>query len=220
MNLRHLEWLTGEPVPDPEVILYEILPYSPAQADRIIRHLCALAAFDLGQTSDDPARAERVRQSFRLVVDAARARQAQLELDMLQSPRVAIPTQMPWWADLARELRAFPNASYDDQVELDLAVPRLDPGAAWARFHGYRSRDRAPDRQAPALSASRVRANGLNVTWEGLPAGRRRAFPTSIFHWTSAAIGACMQATPGRPPGLVSVQGHGSANGPQHRRRA
>jgi predicted phage terminase large subunit-like protein len=39
------------------------------------------------------------------------------QLDMLQSPRVAVPTQMPWWADLARELRAFPNASYDDQVD-------------------------------------------------------------------------------------------------------
>jgi phage terminase large subunit-like protein len=39
------------------------------------------------------------------------------QLDMLQSPQVAIPTQMPWWEDLARELRAFPNASYDDQVD-------------------------------------------------------------------------------------------------------
>ena len=114
------------------------------------------------------------------------------QLDMLQSPRVAIPTQMPWWEDLARELRAFPNASYDDQVDFDLAVPRLDPGAAWARLHGYRSRDRAPDRQAPTLSASRGRAHRSTGASTGLACRPRRAFPTSIFHWTSAAIGACM----------------------------
>jgi predicted phage terminase large subunit-like protein len=39
------------------------------------------------------------------------------QLDMLQSPQVAIPTQVPWWNDLARELRAFPNVRYDDQVD-------------------------------------------------------------------------------------------------------
>ena len=39
------------------------------------------------------------------------------QLDMLQSRQVAIPTQTSWWDDLARELRAFPNASYDDQVD-------------------------------------------------------------------------------------------------------
>jgi hypothetical protein len=33
MTLSHLEWLIEEAVPDPEVILYEILPYSPARAD-------------------------------------------------------------------------------------------------------------------------------------------------------------------------------------------
>jgi predicted phage terminase large subunit-like protein len=39
------------------------------------------------------------------------------QLDMLQSPQVAIPDQMPWWEDLARELRGFPNMRYDDQVD-------------------------------------------------------------------------------------------------------
>jgi predicted phage terminase large subunit-like protein len=39
------------------------------------------------------------------------------QLDMLQSPQVAIPDQMPWWDDLARELRGFPNMRYDDQVD-------------------------------------------------------------------------------------------------------
>ena len=39
------------------------------------------------------------------------------QLDMLQSPQIAIPTQTPWWDDLVRELRAFPNVRYDDQVD-------------------------------------------------------------------------------------------------------
>jgi predicted phage terminase large subunit-like protein len=39
------------------------------------------------------------------------------QLDLLQSPQVAIPTEVPWWNDLARELRAFPNVRYDDQVD-------------------------------------------------------------------------------------------------------
>ena len=39
------------------------------------------------------------------------------QLDMLQSPQVAIPTEVPWWNDLARELRGFPNMRYDDQVD-------------------------------------------------------------------------------------------------------
>jgi predicted phage terminase large subunit-like protein len=39
------------------------------------------------------------------------------QLDMLQSPQVAIPTEVPWWNDLARELRGFPNVRYDDQVD-------------------------------------------------------------------------------------------------------
>ncbi len=35
----------------------------------------------------------------------------------MQSPQVAIPTEVPWWNNLARELRAFPNVRYDDQVD-------------------------------------------------------------------------------------------------------
>lgn len=100
MYLRHLEWLIEEPLPNPEVTLYEILPYSREQADRIIQHLCALGGFDIGQTSDDPACAERVRQAFRLIVDAAGARQAQLDLDKLQRDLVE-----PSWRDRLRDLR-------------------------------------------------------------------------------------------------------------------
>jgi hypothetical protein len=43
MNARHLEWLIGEPVPDPEMVVYEVFPYSPADANRVIEHLFALA---------------------------------------------------------------------------------------------------------------------------------------------------------------------------------
>jgi hypothetical protein len=39
MGLRHLEWLIGEPVPDAGMVVYEVLPYGPAQADRVIEQL-------------------------------------------------------------------------------------------------------------------------------------------------------------------------------------
>jgi hypothetical protein len=73
MGLRHLEWLTGEPVADPEVVVYEVLPYVPAQAERIIEHLCALAGLEVGRADDDTASAERVRQAFGHIIDGARA---------------------------------------------------------------------------------------------------------------------------------------------------
>jgi hypothetical protein len=68
MNLRHVAWLIGERVPNPEMVVYEALPYLPAQADRIIRHLCMLAGLDVGQAGDDPERAQRVAQAFGLIV--------------------------------------------------------------------------------------------------------------------------------------------------------
>jgi predicted phage terminase large subunit-like protein len=60
------------------------------------------------------------------------------QLDMLQSPQVAIPDQMPWWDDLARELRGFPNMRYDDQVD------SISQFLAWIqgrRGRGFMDRD-------------------------------------------------------------------------------
>jgi hypothetical protein len=100
MNLRHLEWLIGEPVQDPERVVYEVLPYAPVQAERIIEHLCVLAGLDGGQAEDDPERAERVRQAFGLIVDAARVRQEMLDLKQLERE-----IGRPPWRDLLKELR-------------------------------------------------------------------------------------------------------------------
>ena len=38
---------------------------------------------------------------------------------------VHLPDEAPWLADYLAELTVFPNGRHDDQVELDLAVPRL-----------------------------------------------------------------------------------------------
>jgi hypothetical protein len=67
------------------MVVYEILPYAPAQADRIIEQLCVLAGLEVGQAGEDPASAKRVRQAFGLIVDAARARRALLELHAIDS---------------------------------------------------------------------------------------------------------------------------------------
>jgi hypothetical protein len=64
LSTRHIEWLIGEPVPDPELMVYEVLPYAPAQANRIIEHLCRLAGLEVGRGGHDPERAERVRRAF------------------------------------------------------------------------------------------------------------------------------------------------------------
>lgn len=99
MSMRHVEWLIGEPVPDPEMVVYEVLPYAPTQADRIIEHLCALAGLHVGQAGD-PVRAKRVRQAFGLIVEAARARQALLELQAIESRLGRSP-----WRERLKELR-------------------------------------------------------------------------------------------------------------------
>jgi hypothetical protein len=100
VTLRHLDWLVGEPVPDPEIVVYEVLPYAPVQADRIMEQLCMLAGLDVGQAGDDPERAERLRQAFGLIVGAARARQALLDLQANES-RLGKPP----WRDLLKALR-------------------------------------------------------------------------------------------------------------------
>jgi hypothetical protein len=129
MNLRHLEWLIGEPVPDPELIVYEVLPYAPAQADRIIEHLCMLAKFQVGEAKDDSARAERVRQAFGLIVAAAGARRALLDLS-------AIETRLgkSAWRDVLKELRhdrrRFAAAIRDKSARIALHWALRDLGSA------------------------------------------------------------------------------------------
>jgi hypothetical protein len=100
MNLRHLQWFIDEPLPDPEVTLYQISPYSREDAARIIRHLCALAKIDLGQMGEDPASAERIRQALGHVVNAACARQALLDLNKIDRD-----IGEPPWRDRLRDLR-------------------------------------------------------------------------------------------------------------------
>jgi hypothetical protein len=92
LTLHHLEWLIGELVPDAEMVVYEVLPGAPVQRDRIIERRCGLAGLDVGQAADDPARAERVRQAFGFIIDAARARQGLLDLQAIES-RLGKP---PW----------------------------------------------------------------------------------------------------------------------------
>jgi hypothetical protein len=100
MDLPHIEWLIQEPVPDPEIVVYEVLPYAPAQAEPIVERLCGLAGLDVGQADQDPAGAERVRRAFGLIVEAARARRALLELHGIESG-----LGKPPWRDLLNELR-------------------------------------------------------------------------------------------------------------------
>jgi hypothetical protein len=92
MQQRPLEWLIGEPVPDLEMVVYAVLPYVAVDADRIIAQLCGLAGLDVSQADCNPVRAERVRQAFGLIVDGARARQALLEVQAIES-RLGKP---PW----------------------------------------------------------------------------------------------------------------------------
>ena len=63
MNLRHLEWLIGELVPDPEMVVYGVLPYTAVDADRVIEQLWVLAGLEVGQADEDLARAERALRS-------------------------------------------------------------------------------------------------------------------------------------------------------------
>jgi len=100
MPVRHLEWFIGESVLAPEVIVYEVLPYASAQADRIIEHLCLIAGLDARLAGDDPECAQRVLQAFGLIVDAARLRQEMLDLEQFERGMGRSP-----WRDLLQELR-------------------------------------------------------------------------------------------------------------------
>jgi hypothetical protein len=128
MKLRHLEWLIEERVANPKkAILYEILPYSPVQADVIIQHLCAFAKLDLEQANDDPARARRVRRAFGRIVDAARARQALLDLDKIERGVAKAP-----WRGRLRDLRhdrhQFATAIGDRDARIALRGALIDIG--------------------------------------------------------------------------------------------
>jgi hypothetical protein len=57
MGLRRLGWLRGQTVPDPDLVFYEVSPYSPAQADRVIEPLLVLAGLEVGR----PMKTWRVR---------------------------------------------------------------------------------------------------------------------------------------------------------------
>jgi hypothetical protein len=61
------------------MVLYEILPYQPAEADLIICRLFDLAGVSLALANEDP-RGCLVRQAFQIIVDAAMAWQAALDL--------------------------------------------------------------------------------------------------------------------------------------------
>jgi hypothetical protein len=76
------------------------LSSSDAQANRIIEQLCALAGLDIGQAGDKPERADRVRQAFQVIVDAAGARQALLDLNTIECTIGRSP-----WRHLLKELR-------------------------------------------------------------------------------------------------------------------
>jgi hypothetical protein len=136
MKLCHLEWLIGEPVPDPEMVVYEVLPYAPAQADRIIEHLCLIAGLDVGQAGDDPARAERLRQAFQVIVDAAGAREAMLDLQAIEGQ---IGTRL--WRDLLQELRhdrrRFAAAIRDKSARIALRWALGDLGLAARAGHRW-----------------------------------------------------------------------------------
>jgi hypothetical protein len=129
VNLPHLEWLIGEPVPDPEMVVYEVRPYAPVQADRIIDRLCALAGLDVAQARNDPERAERVRQAFGHIVDGACAREALLDLEEIERE-----IGRPPWRDLLKEVRRdrrrFAAAISDRSVRIALRWALRDLGLA------------------------------------------------------------------------------------------
>jgi hypothetical protein len=129
LSTRHIEWLIGEPVPDPELMVYEVLPYAPAQANRIIEHLCALAGLDVAQARNDPERAERVRQAFGLIVEAAGARQALLDLQANES-RLGKPRWRELLNQLRHDRRRFAAAISDKGARIALRWALRDLGLA------------------------------------------------------------------------------------------
>ena len=61
---------------DPAMIVYGVLPYTAVDADRVIEQLWVLAGLEVRQADEDLVGAERVRQTFGFIVEAARARHA------------------------------------------------------------------------------------------------------------------------------------------------
>ena len=190
MNLRHLEWLTGEPLPDQEMILYEILPYTRVQANEIIQHLCTLAGFDLGQTKDDPASAERIRQAFRLIVGAAHARQSQLDLDELERD-----VGRPSWRDRLQDLRddrhRFATAIGDKSTRCALRRALIDIGQASRAGHRWLHylRDH-PD----VLRRTIDRALAARILYDD--PGRRNWFDRVVF---AEGVGRAYKVVTGKP---------------------
>jgi hypothetical protein len=67
------------------MVAYQVRPYAPAEMERIIEQLCVLVGLDVGRAGDDPERAERMRQAFGYIVEAARARQALFDLHTIET---------------------------------------------------------------------------------------------------------------------------------------
>jgi hypothetical protein len=127
MDLCHLEWLIGERVPDLEMVVYEVLPYAPAQAERIVECLCVLAGLDVGQAGAE--RAARVRQAFGFIIDAARARQALLDLQAIESRLGKRPWRHPLKA-LRHDRGRFAAAVRDRSVRIAWRWALSDLGLA------------------------------------------------------------------------------------------
>jgi hypothetical protein len=129
MRLRHLEWLMQEPLPDVDAVVYEVLPYAPVQAERIIEHLCRLAKLDVGHTGAGPEGAERVRQAFGHIVDGACAREALLDLEEIEREI----GRAPWrerLKDLRHDRRRFVAAIRDRSARIALRWALGDLGLA------------------------------------------------------------------------------------------
>jgi hypothetical protein len=120
-----------------------VLPYAPAQAERIIERLCALAELDVAQARNDPERAERVRQAFGFIIDAARARQALLDLQAIESS-----LGRPPWRDLVKALRhdggRFGAAIGDRSARIALRWALGDLGLAARASRRWRLSARQP----------------------------------------------------------------------------
>jgi hypothetical protein len=159
MNLHHLEWLIGEGVPDPEMVLYEVLPDTPVQAERIIERCVGLPSWMSGRPERIPS-AERVRQAFGHIINDARARDALLDLQAIERG-----VGKPPWRDLLKELRhdrgRFAAAIRDKSARIalrwalhDLAVwglpgPRGDRRSSCPTGRAGRGRGERPGTNVP-----------------------------------------------------------------------
>jgi hypothetical protein len=210
MKLRHLEWFIEEPVSTPDAIFYEILPYSPTQANRILQHLFALAKIDLRRIERDRPGAERVREAFRMIHNAAGARQAHLDL-------VAIERDLgrPPWRDLLRDLRngrrRFATVIRDRSARAALRWALIDIGLAFraGRRWLHYLRDH-PD----ALRKTIDRALTARILYDD--PGRLNQFERAVF---AEGVGRAYQVLTGKPFGRsvtseTKSRQEGTATGP------